>query len=72
MDEQRNKLMSSRDVAQGVKSEERNADVLSEEQEAFLSGITTSGQFGLSNVVKMYTGVVRMRSDEVLGGLPPA
>lgn len=64
MDEQRNKLMSAREIGQAATSEERDAVVLSEEEEAFLTGVTTSGQFLLNNVATMYAGVVRMRSEE--------
>lgn len=64
MDEQRNKLMSAREVGPVAPSEERDSVVLSQEEEAFLTGVATSGQFSLSNVATMYAGVVRMRSDE--------
>lgn len=64
MDEQRNKLMSARKVVPAATSEERDAVVLSEEEEAFLTGVATSGQFSLNNVATMYAGVVRMRSEE--------
>lgn len=64
MDEQRDKLMSAREVLPAATSEERDAVVLSEEEEAFLSGVTTSGQFSLNNVATMYAGVVRIRRGE--------
>lgn len=64
MDERRNKPMLAREVGLPATSAERDPVVLSEEEEAFLSGITTSGQFSLGNVAAMYAGVVRIRRDE--------
>lgn len=43
---------------------EREVPVLSAQEEAFLSGITSSGQFTLAKARGMYAGVKRLRGQK--------